>query len=60
MASGSMGFKLESFFFNSMTLIKFIFYCNSDDVQVVLISAIQKSDSVIHIYSFPLWFILGY
>ena len=51
MASGSMGFKLEFFFFNSMTLIKFIFYCNSDDVQVVLISAIQKSDSVTYTHT---------
>ena len=39
------------------------------DLHVVLITAIQQSDSVIHIYiyihsflkySFPLWFILGY
>ena len=42
-------------FFNSMTLMTFIFYCSSDDVQVVLISAIWQSDSVflyIYIYVF--------
>ena len=55
-------------FFNSMTLMIFIFYCSSDDVQVVLISATWQSDSVTHTHThthifknfFPLRFITGY
>ena len=42
----------------------FFFNCSIVDLQCVLISAVQQSDSVIHIYPFSyylsLWLITGY
>ena len=62
----------ETFTYVILFYVLFSFYFNLIEVQliynVVLISAVQQCDSVIHIYiyiysflySFPLWFIPGY
>ena len=55
---------LEECLFRCSPHLKNYFYWNVGDLHAMLISAIQKSDSVIYIYPFsypfPLWFITGY